>query len=437
MEDNIFYFTKLETVKNNRSDIPELTYEDFCKRILEAIKRDVDNNQVTYDHEKDCYVITYKGVSYDVYYDKEKLSRECERKDVVKKLNLLLLTTNKKKKVMSDEKQAAVEKEKTRKQIIKNGNKGIFYSDEDKEIYIDYLKDKFDNISSVKGIIKENMAKLYDFFEEDRLFDIEAPFAGYITRGMGGLFILAFIVLMFVEIFATIFTGNFISLANSEGTIWNILKWMGIVFGGTSFDYFLGYATRDKKTGKFFNVMLGLSALLTVPALTIKKYVSSRSLRKELQNKIELIKKSIVKPSEKVLAKEEVKEETKEEELEDVLDDSMDQEIMKGFAELNEGILELLDKNPQKLGLSKEILALIGKYKTNTDIDNPIVSRNFYNQVKSLVYRLNSELKKQREVEQSKKEFKTLLAANDALIMDTPEQTKEVVEIPILHAKQK
>ena len=436
MEDNIFYFTKLETVKNNRSDIPELTYEDFCKRILEAIKRDVDNNQVTYDHEKDCYVITYKGVSYDVYYDKEKLSRECERKDVVKKLNLLLLTTNKKKKVMSDEKQAAVEKEKTRKQIIKNGNKGIFYSDEDKEIYIDYLKDKFDNISSVKGIIKENMAKLYDFFDEDRVFIIEFPF-GMIFRGMGALFILAFIVLLFVETFASIFTGNIISLANSEGTIMNIIKWMGGIWGGTSLDFFLERATRDKKTGKFFNVMLGLSALLTVPALTIKKYVSSRSLRKELQNKIELIKKSIVKPSEKVLAKEEVKEETKEEELEDVLDDSMDQEIMKGFAELNEGILELLDKNPQKLGLSKEILALIGKYKTNTDIDNPIVSRNLYNQVKSLIYRLNSELKKQREVEQSKKEFKTLLAANDALIMDTPEQTKEVVEIPILHAKQK
>jgi hypothetical protein len=212
---------------------------------------------------------------------------------------------------------------------------------------------------------------------------------------------------------------------------------MGVIWGGTSLDFFLERATRNEKTGKFFNVMLGLSALLTVPALTIKKYVSSRSLRKELHNKIELIKKSIVKPSEKVLAKEEVKEETKEEELEDVLDDSMDQEIMKGFAELNEGILELLDKNPQKLGLSKEILALIGKYKTNTDIDNPIVSRNLYNQVKSLIYRLNSELKKQRAMEQSKKEFKTLLAANDALIMDTPEQTKEVVEIPSLQAKQK
>ena len=42
MKDNVFYFTKLETVKSNHYN--ELTYEDFFKKLSLAIQGDVEHN---------------------------------------------------------------------------------------------------------------------------------------------------------------------------------------------------------------------------------------------------------------------------------------------------------------------------------------------------------------------------------------------------------
>ena len=51
--------------------------------------------------------------------------------------------------------------------------------------------------------------------------------------------------------------------------------------------------------------------------------------------------------------------------------------------------------------------------------------RNIYNQVGSLLYRLGRELKKQRAGEKSRKDFRTLLAANDSILIGNTSESKE------------
>ena len=87
MEDNVIYFTKLETVKSKGFN--ELTYVDFFKKLSLGIQGDVLRNQVLFDEEKQEYTIIYDGETYKVYYVANPLTPDCEREEIINNLGRL------------------------------------------------------------------------------------------------------------------------------------------------------------------------------------------------------------------------------------------------------------------------------------------------------------------------------------------------------------
>ena len=162
MEDKVISFTKLGTVKNKNF---ELTYADFLDKLEKFIRHNIDSYKVYYNPYEECYEIIYQGVRYKVHYGKEKLSKKCERKDLVETLDRLVNLT--KKQIADKEADKLLEDKQNKKEetILRNGDKGIFYSDEDKQIYLE-LKAKLErNEPLTDGLLSE----AYDVIREKQL----------------------------------------------------------------------------------------------------------------------------------------------------------------------------------------------------------------------------------------------------------------------------
>ena len=142
-------FTKLGTVKFNDQ---EYTYEDFFLLMKRNISFNVDKNKVRYDEENNCFVIKIDNANYQVLYGQEVITKESDKKDIVKLLHYLIEFTDKKRIEKKEKKEQQEKEKKDNEIIIENGDKGIFNSDEDKLVYIEYLKKE---IKRIKALVEE------------------------------------------------------------------------------------------------------------------------------------------------------------------------------------------------------------------------------------------------------------------------------------------
>ena len=396
MEDNVIYFTKLETVKSKGFN--ELTYVDFFKKLSLGIQGDVLRNQVLFDEEKQEYTIIYNGETYKVYYVANPLTPDCEREEIINNLGRLCNLTRQRYRVVEIEQEEKEKEKREYEEIIENGEQGIYYSDEDKKTYVEYLKKTTKN-SVFSGVFLKLLEKL------DPNDVTVTTIAFSLVEGFMGLLLLFSVFPIYVPLSI---------IADCV---------LGVVMMNRSLD--------DNGVAKKYGMNVATSLLYLVvnafaaPVYLMKNIIKKHRAKKRVRELIKSINKTKIseKPIEKVIEETKAPEVIKVEEVK--VQDGIAQDIVRGFSKLNDGIEELSDENIEKLRLSQEILDLLQKYQQHKDIDNPEVGRNIYNQVGSLLYRLGRELKKQRAGERSKKDFRTLLAANDSILIGSTSESKE------------
>ena len=136
------YFTKLKTVI---FDNKEITREMFYKNMRDLINTDIDNNYITYDKENDEYKIRYKGRLYTVYYGKEKLNEYSADKETLEFIDKLVKVSEDQKKVRDEDSRRFVYYDKKRTEALRNADRNIFKSDDDKKAKIEMINKEYKN----------------------------------------------------------------------------------------------------------------------------------------------------------------------------------------------------------------------------------------------------------------------------------------------------
>ena len=155
MKKNIVSFTKLDIVqlKVNGEIRQELPTSIFLERIENAIKSDVSKDQVIVNEEGN-YEIYHNGKTYSVCYGDELVNNTNTNIDVITALNnLVSLSDVQKKKQKYDGEQYEISS-RNLKEIVEDGDEGIFYSEDDKEKYVEYYKKELSRLSVFKGLSK-------------------------------------------------------------------------------------------------------------------------------------------------------------------------------------------------------------------------------------------------------------------------------------------
>ena len=182
MDDNVISFTKLGTVKSKYFD--ECTYSNFFDRMRDLIKKDVSHYQVIHEGKK--YTIIYKGNKYKVNYGDEVLNDDCKRRDVVDSLYWLASLSRDKKREYDNESEREENERNELRRIIRNAERGIFINADDKEKYIEYLKNEDKKDSFFKRLfrrLKKNF--LYNDYDPDDVY------LRFIIDGVFGLSLLS------------------------------------------------------------------------------------------------------------------------------------------------------------------------------------------------------------------------------------------------------
>ena len=159
---NRIIFTKLGTVKKEGGTKElqnDTTYKDFFHDLRESIIKNVQHFSVIHYDDSDKYTIRMTDSMerlYDVYYGDKELSDFNTSEEITKELDILVdLTQQKEAEIRKKKAHDELERKKTEK-AVRNGDKGIFDSVEDKERYIDYLKKA---IVEKKNKIKHDISK--------------------------------------------------------------------------------------------------------------------------------------------------------------------------------------------------------------------------------------------------------------------------------------
>ena len=142
-------FTKLGTVKFNDK---EYTCEDFFQLVKRNISFDIDKNYIMYDEENNHFVIKIDNTNYQVLYGQENITKYSDKKDIVKSLRDLIEFSEQKRIEQKGRKEVHLSEKVDKKKIIENGDKGIFNSDEDKLVYIEYLDKEIKRIKSLNDM---------------------------------------------------------------------------------------------------------------------------------------------------------------------------------------------------------------------------------------------------------------------------------------------
>jgi hypothetical protein len=168
MKDSIISFTKIDIVqlKIDNEIKHELATQDFIDRLKNAIINDVSKHHVSYNTEDGTYEMFHNGRKYSIYFGDKIVDRNCDQIDLIQTLNELVeLSENQKnnQKFNGDVKEI---NSRSIEEIVKDGDDGIFYSEDDKVKYIKYIKEKLSKksvLEGVKDIITGNSSKSADW----------------------------------------------------------------------------------------------------------------------------------------------------------------------------------------------------------------------------------------------------------------------------------
>ena len=395
MEDKVISFTKLGTVKNKNF---ELTYADFLDKLEKFIRHNIDSYKVYYNPYEECYEIIYQGVRYKVHYGKEKLSKKCERKDLVETLDRLVNLT--KKQIVDKEADKLLEDKQNKKEetILRNGDKGIFYSDEDKQIYLE-LKAKLErNEPLTDGLLSE----AYDVIRERQL-DLNALI---ITTGIIiGTCILGLtsVIGKTLALSSVIYNGANLGIAFISG----VINWVRD-----------DYSDERRVISPNYYILAGLVGLGKMG----KEFVIRLSKRREEKRKFKLLKKSIEKTKTtkkpKTLEVEDVVEKKKVIEEKPKKENGLMQQALKEFVLVHDKILKVIDKK-KKEQFARELLEITNTYKEEIEKEgnNNTIHKNLFDRIVSLDFRVDEALKEEQQEKHTQQEFDSLIEEVDRVTM--------------------
>jgi hypothetical protein len=154
MKDSIISFTKIDIVqlKIDNEIKHELATQDFIDRLKNAIINDVSKHHVSYNTEDGTYEMFHNGRKYSIYFGDKIVDRNCDQIELIQTLNELVeLSENQKnnQKFNGDVKEI---KTRSIEEIVKDGDDGVFYSEDDKIKYIKYIKEKLSKKSVFEGV---------------------------------------------------------------------------------------------------------------------------------------------------------------------------------------------------------------------------------------------------------------------------------------------
>lgn len=391
MEDRVISFTKLGTVKSRSF---EYTYSDFIDKMTMFVTHNIENYQVYYNPQDEDYEIVFKGVRYKLKYGKEKLDKKCEREYIVDALDRLVIMTKRQQAAKKEQEKIDDLEKRQLGEIVRNGDKGIFYSEDDKKTYIEYKKNNLNQISLTKGLLSEARK-----FISKRHLDLDAHIIAALSvilvciLGMASVLSMGFCLFVVEYGVANLFIG-FVSsvitaIKNGEGRSYspNYFLLSGLVGLG--------------KMGKDFVGRL------------IEKMKNNKKLR--------LLKKSInaTRTTQRPMLEqqEEVVEEKKEDKTKN--NDALMQQVLREFIIVHDKVMNLKDKK-KKEQYAKELLELTDKYKEEiekADTSNYMIHKNLIDQVVSLGFRVDEELKSEQQDKSTQQEFDTLIEEVDRKTM--------------------
>ena len=423
IDKNSICFTKLKTVKSINF---EYTYEDFFDKMIKQISLNIARNKVLYDANNNCYQIIYNGDRYNVLYGSEKLNKDCDNTDIIRLLDKLVEFTIKQEQKKTDEEKALMELEnkklsyaERREQVIKNAEKGIFKSDEDKKIYIDYLKSQMLNVTDTSQIseyfedILDLGEDIYDFFDDHYIFFSIVGFIGVLVPGFLTTVFLSEIIGVFL-----FFAGLFIDF---------------IVDPVMLLDSDFGLRDMELNVAGRVNSFI-LTTLITAFVKTLQiPFVLGRSIADIVDNirsnhntkkKIKLLKKSLSKNIVKRktsgrINNQEVEAYVEIDKTQETSNEKMNNNeqskgidiIIKEFANLKDRIMIITDKAKQK-EYAMELKEIISYYKDlskSYNTDSLKLYNKIIDQITSLLFRVNETIKEEEQEKKNDEEYNDLM----------------------------
>ena len=153
MKDDIISFTKLDItqLRVNGEITQELPTIDFLERLKNTIISDVSKDRVHFDKYEQCYKIFHNRRRYIAYFGNSKITNDCEHIEVLQVLNKLVELTKEQQKLQNNKGKITIVKTRTIDEIVKDGDNGIFYTEDDKVKYIKYYREKLAKNKFYKG----------------------------------------------------------------------------------------------------------------------------------------------------------------------------------------------------------------------------------------------------------------------------------------------
>jgi hypothetical protein len=410
MDNDVISFTKLGTVKSK--DFGEFTYETFFDRMIELINRDVVNNQIIHEKNEKRYKIIYKGNTYKVTYGEEPLKEDCKRKDIVNSLNRLSDLSSDLKRIHDDEtEREKIERDNLRR-VIFNAKQGIFVNNDDKRVYIDYLK-KEDKKNSFFGRL---FVKIIDNLTYNNNYNPD--FGEKRIAISAGVTIFS---LMFLGILDSSIPT--IAFSNSQ-IIWiSSILCSDLIYGAISLAI-ENHSWKITMRGKFAGPYAIIWALLNLPLNiiktsvekireknTIKSLESSLSHSKKDKSKALQVSKQKVQELQKELFNGGKKEEKPKDQAAIVVD-----KTSREFERLSQKV-KGIENSSKRSDYSKELVGIIRDYMKKSEqffingVDL-VYQRSVENDLKTFESKINMILEDEEKKRQTQREFDQV---NDAI----------------------
>ncbi len=380
-------FTKLGTVK---TDDFEYSIDSFFQLMHNGISQDYDRYGIKYDRKNKCYLILYDDTTYVALYGNEILNKESNKEEIIRMLNKLCEIDNKEIDCFKDEETKKKEQEKKEKIVIRNGEKGIFNSDEDKKIYLNYLKRELQNKNRYKYELVYGYRTLYQFT---------------------ALFTAIFDLLLAIGAIVVAFSIGFGAIAASEN--FAVIMMLSSIYGWIKFlvyDYpelilnAWDFSSKDESEYK-----------VSLLGKILGKILTKRKLKKQIKGIEESLKQKKVFDTKGVTALNEY-EKQQEEKVVNPIQKSV-QEASQEFRKVQDRINQVLSDVKQK-EFSAELLKILDDYKkeiteSGEKGNHMIIYKNAINQLIALAHKVSETMRKEEQEQRTKTEFANMFSEVD------------------------
>lgn len=384
MKNNNIYFTNLGIIKCKEF---ELTYRSFYDKMSRLICNDPSCYQIVYDEEENEYKVIYNSNTYFVKFGRDGF---CEKHEAVELLDKLIKIQSNSQKMKKEENDKKENDERKRKALLDRVRKGILETKEEKEMKIANLKEqhkdkKFHLWKSVWKFFKSmNYGDVWEYHDNA-------------SMAVGMAFIIPILVFGALgnNLLAVIFFALFVIFLVDSATVS-----ISSIYGGYK--------------GLIKSILSILALPFNVLYNVLRKVIDEVGHQKEIHD----IKKTIdnLEGKDDFIPKSKINIKEVYEFINQLSDKAFNKDnvnldtIYKNVIELKNNIILIKDSRKRNK-FAQELYEIIEYYvdANNYIKDKDNVSKIFYTGINDLTKRVSDELNKEKEVEETKNDYDTLM----------------------------